>query len=113
MSASPCAVWWCSKAAGVHATRVGGAIHVPHHLLWYALLALSGGIVLRSVPGVFALFGGTLIAGAAIAVGNVLMPQLIKHDFAGRAWLPELLAPDRRSRNGRRRTQRLSEAGQV
>lgn len=29
MSALPCAVWWCSKAAGVHATRVGGAIHVP------------------------------------------------------------------------------------
>ncbi|QIQ03548.1 CynX/NimT family MFS transporter [Streptomyces liangshanensis] len=59
----------------------------PHHLLWYALLALSVGIVLRSVPGVLALFGGTLIAGAAIAVGNVLMPQLIKHDFAGRAGL--------------------------
>ncbi|MER6396807.1 MFS transporter [Kitasatospora sp. NPDC001603] len=59
----------------------------PHHLLWYALLALAGGIVLRSVPGVPALFGGTLIAGVAIAVGNVLMPQLIKHDFAGRAGL--------------------------
>ncbi|MEU0279785.1 MFS transporter [Streptomyces sp. NPDC006195] len=59
----------------------------PHHLLWYALLALTGGIVLRSVPGVLALFGGTLIAGAAIAVGNVLMPHLIKHDFAGRAGL--------------------------
>ncbi|MFF2073365.1 CynX/NimT family MFS transporter [Kitasatospora sp. NPDC058162] len=59
----------------------------PHHLLWYALLALTGGILLRSVPGVLALFGGTLIAGAAIAVGNVLMPQLIKHDFAGRAGL--------------------------
>ncbi|MGV9268540.1 CynX/NimT family MFS transporter [Kitasatospora sp. NPDC003701] len=59
----------------------------PHHLLWYALLALTGGIVLRSAPGVLALFGGTLVAGAAIAVGNVLMPQLIKHDFAGRAGL--------------------------
>ncbi|SCD73801.1 MFS transporter, CP family, cyanate transporter [Streptomyces sp. TverLS-915] len=59
----------------------------PHRLLWCALLALAGGIVLRSVPGVLALFGGTLIAGAAIAVGNVLMPQLIKHDFAGRAGL--------------------------
>ncbi|WP_435193153.1 CynX/NimT family MFS transporter [Streptomyces sp. NRRL F-5630] len=59
----------------------------PHRLLWWALLAMAGGIVLRSVPGVFALFGGTLIAGAAIAVGNVLMPQLIKHDFAGRAGL--------------------------
>ncbi|MEU6850659.1 MFS transporter [Actinacidiphila alni] len=59
----------------------------PHHLLWYALLALSGGIVLRSVPGVPALFCGTLVAGAAIAVGNVLMPQIIKHDFAGRAGL--------------------------
>ncbi|MEW2518037.1 CynX/NimT family MFS transporter [Actinacidiphila alni] len=59
----------------------------PHHLLWYALLALTGGIVLRSAPGVAALFGGTLVAGAAIAVGNVLMPQIIKHDFAGRAGL--------------------------
>lgn len=47
-----------------------------------ALLAL--GTVLRSVPGTAALFGGAALAGAAIALGNVLAPALIRRDFEHR-----------------------------
>ncbi|TCP57515.1 CP family cyanate transporter-like MFS transporter [Tamaricihabitans halophyticus] len=48
-----------------------------------ALLTLALGTVLRSVPtlSTVALFLGTAIIGAAIAVGNVLLPTLIKRDF--------------------------------
>ena len=50
-----------------------------------AMAALAAGIVLRSVPSVAALFGGTLVLGAAIAFGNVLLPALVKRDFADRS----------------------------
>jgi CP family cyanate transporter-like MFS transporter len=49
--------------------------------LWTALVLLAGGIVLRSVPVTGLLWVGTVLLGAAIAVGNVLMPSLIKRDF--------------------------------
>ena len=45
------------------------------------LLLLAAGIALRSVPGVAALFAGTTLLGLAIAVGNVLLPSLVKRDF--------------------------------
>lgn len=48
-----------------------------------ALLALAAGLVLRSAPSVFALFAGTVLVGVAIALGNVLLPGLIKRDFPG------------------------------
>ena len=57
----------------------------PETVLLGALVLLAGGIVLRLVPGAAALLGGTLLAGAAIALGNVLVPALIKRDFTGRA----------------------------
>jgi CP family cyanate transporter-like MFS transporter len=43
--------------------------------------------VVRALPGVAALFGGTVLIGAAIATGNVLMPALVKRDFAHRTGL--------------------------
>ncbi|NGP89721.1 CynX/NimT family MFS transporter [Fodinibius halophilus] len=46
-----------------------------------AMGLLSGGILLRVVPGNLALFGGTLLLGIAIAFGNVLLPSLVKRDF--------------------------------
>lgn len=49
--------------------------------IFAALLALIAGILLRLLPNTFALFAGTFIIGAAIAVGNVLLPSLIKRDF--------------------------------
>lgn len=48
-----------------------------------ALLVLAGGIVVRSFGGPPGLWAGTLLLGGAIAVGNVLVPVLIRRDFAG------------------------------
>jgi CP family cyanate transporter-like MFS transporter len=45
------------------------------------LILLGTGILLRLVPVLPALFLGSLLAGAAIAVGNVLMPAIVKRDF--------------------------------
>jgi CP family cyanate transporter-like MFS transporter len=42
---------------------------------------------LRGLSSVPLLFIGTALAGACIAVGNVLLPGLVKRDFAGRAAL--------------------------
>lgn len=44
-------------------------------------IGLAVGIVIRSVPSLPALFIGTIILGSAIAIGNVLMPALVKRDF--------------------------------
>jgi MFS transporter, CP family, cyanate transporter len=52
-----------------------------------ALAMLLVGLLLRLVPGTGSLFIGTALAGAAIAVGNVLLPVLVRRDFAGRAGL--------------------------
>lgn len=50
--------------------------------LFFSLLLLCVGFAVRLIPGVFALFAGTVLVGAAIAVGNVLLPGIIKRDFA-------------------------------
>ena len=50
-------------------------------MLWAALALLAVGIVLRSLPVTGLLWVGTVLLGVAIAVGNVLMPSLIKRDF--------------------------------
>ena len=44
-------------------------------------VTIAVGIVIRWIPGVFALFAGTIVAGLGIALGNVLVPSLIKRDF--------------------------------
>ncbi|MFF3339214.1 CynX/NimT family MFS transporter [Streptomyces flavidovirens] len=54
-------------------------------VLFCALLLLGVGIVVRVVPTVPTLYGGSLVIGLAIALLNVLMPGLIKRDFPGRA----------------------------
>lgn len=46
-----------------------------------ALTVLAVGTVLRSVGGSVSLWSGTVVIGAAIAVGNVLLPGLIKRHF--------------------------------
>lgn len=55
--------------------------------IFAALGALILGILLRLLPDTFSLFFGTFIIGAAIAVGNVLLPSLIKRDFPGHVGL--------------------------
>lgn len=49
-----------------------------------SLIALAAGILLRSQGAVAALFFGTAVLGAAIAVGNVLLPALVKREFPER-----------------------------
>jgi CP family cyanate transporter-like MFS transporter len=45
------------------------------------MVALAAGIALRLAPATGPLFAGTVVAGVAIAVTNVLMPAIIKRDF--------------------------------
>ncbi len=51
------------------------------------LLAIVGGSAIRLIPTIPGLFGGTLLLGAGIAIGNILLPGLIKRDFAHRLGL--------------------------
>ena len=50
-----------------------------------ALLLLTGGILMRVIPLHTTLFLGTLILGAGIALGNVLLPGIIKKQFPKKA----------------------------
>ncbi|MEU4423219.1 MFS transporter [Actinoplanes sp. NPDC024001] len=47
-----------------------------------ALLVLAAGGVVRSYTGDAGLWAGTLVIGCAIAVGNVLVPAIVKRDYA-------------------------------
>ncbi|WP_237774177.1 MFS transporter [Actinosynnema sp. ALI-1.44] len=53
----------------------------PERVLAGALVVLALGIAIRWIPATAGLFGGTVLIGAGIAVGNVLLPSLIKRDF--------------------------------
>jgi MFS transporter, CP family, cyanate transporter len=53
----------------------------PERLLGGALVVLTLGIAVRWVPTAIGLFAGTVLIGAGIAVGNVILPSLIKRDF--------------------------------
>jgi len=46
-----------------------------------ALLAICFGVLLRALGTVSCLYLGTVIIGAGIAVGNVILPSLLKRDF--------------------------------
>lgn len=52
--------------------------------LFGALVLIAGGVALRSAGPVWSLFVGTAVIGAGIAVGNVLLPALLKRDFPTR-----------------------------
>jgi CP family cyanate transporter-like MFS transporter len=56
-------------------------------VLLVSMLVLAVGILLRSAGEVATLFLGTAILGAAIAVGNVLLPSLVKREFPERVGL--------------------------
>lgn len=55
--------------------------------IFVALIVLAAGTLLRSVPSLFALYAGSILLAAAIAVGNVLVPALIKRDFSDKVGL--------------------------
>src|SRR5918995_1155895 len=56
-------------------------------VLLASLLVLVAGILLRWAGAVEALFLGTVVLGAAIAVANVLLPGLVKREFPEHAGL--------------------------
>lgn len=67
-------------AAPVLARRLGF-----HATVALALGLLLAGQLIRLIAGVEFLFLGTAIAGSAIGIGNVLMPVMVRRDFAARA----------------------------
>lgn len=66
--------------------RLAAAIGMERSLFCAAVL-LTAAIVVRSLPSVYALFLGTALLGAAIAVGNVLLPSLVKRDYPDKVGL--------------------------
>jgi CP family cyanate transporter-like MFS transporter len=49
------------------------------------LVVLGSGILLRAIPSGAALFGGTILVGMGIAIGNVLLPGFVKREFPRQA----------------------------
>jgi len=66
-------------AAPALARRVGIGAAVA-----LALGVLTAGLVIRVLDGPLVVLGGTLIAGAGIALGNVLIPVVVKDSFPAR-----------------------------
>jgi MFS transporter, CP family, cyanate transporter len=64
-------------------TRRLGARRLPT----LSMAILVAGILLWLVPGLLPLFGGALVAGAGIGIGNIGMPGMLKRDFAARSHL--------------------------
>lgn len=62
--------------------RISGRLGIER-TIFCALLVLAVGTVARSYTGAPGLWLGTLAIGVAIAVGNVLVPVVVKRDFAG------------------------------
>lgn len=56
-------------------------------ILLLALLLIAGGTLLRAMGSLPMLFVSAVLAGAGIAMGNVLLPGLIKRSFASRVAL--------------------------
>ncbi len=68
------------------APRLAQRIGAERTLL-FAVFLLATGTALRGLSSVPLLFFGTALAGACIAIGNVLLPGLVKRDFPDRAAL--------------------------
>ncbi|MEV4274575.1 MFS transporter [Actinoplanes xinjiangensis] len=61
--------------------RLSGRFGMERAVL-LALLVLAAGSVARSYTGTAGLWAGTAVIGCAIAVGNVLVPAIVKRDYA-------------------------------
>jgi CP family cyanate transporter-like MFS transporter len=53
--------------------------------LGLALALIGVGTGVRATPSVALLFGGTVLLGVGIALGNTLLPAIVKRDFADRS----------------------------
>lgn len=71
----------CFGVVGFTASSIAARIG-SHRTVLVALVAVTGGQVLRSVvDGTWALFVGSILALAGIAIGNILLPGLIRLHF--------------------------------
>jgi CP family cyanate transporter-like MFS transporter len=73
----------CFGLLATAAPRLAGR-HGIEAVLVGIMVALAVGTLGRALGGPAALFAGTVVAGGAIAIGNVLLPPLIKRDFPDR-----------------------------
>jgi CP family cyanate transporter-like MFS transporter len=76
----------CFGLFAVLAPRLGRRVGLERALA-FAVMTLVAGIALRLVPGTGPLFAGSALAGAGIAVENVLLSGLVKRDFPQRTGL--------------------------
>lgn len=77
---------FCMGAFSPLAPKLAQKIGAERTLLGMLFL-LTLGVALRGIASVPMLFLGTALAGACIAIGNVLLPGLVKRDFPDRAAL--------------------------
>jgi CP family cyanate transporter-like MFS transporter len=68
------------------APRLAGRFGIER-CLFAALALIAAGTALRAVGPAWALFAFSILAGAAIATANVLLPSLVKRDFEDRTSL--------------------------
>ncbi|GAA3006078.1 CynX/NimT family MFS transporter [Actinokineospora diospyrosa] len=73
----------CFGAAGVLAPRLNRRFGIARAVGW-ALALLTTGLVIRVLDGPAVVLGGTLLACAGIALGNVLLPVVIKQSYPHR-----------------------------
>jgi MFS transporter, CP family, cyanate transporter len=76
----------CFAVLSPFAALLGRWVGIETALL-LAMLGIVGGTLVRTVTGAAWMLGGTAIIGAGIAVGNVLVPTIVKQDFPGREGL--------------------------
>ncbi|WP_234434254.1 CynX/NimT family MFS transporter [Streptomyces sp. NRRL F-5126] len=76
----------CFGLLAPFAPRLGRRLGMEPALL-LTMVAICCGTALRLIPSMAALLGGTVVVGAGIAVANVLLPGVIKRDFAHRVGL--------------------------
>jgi MFS transporter, CP family, cyanate transporter len=67
-----------APVAALLAGRLGA-----ERVLLFALIVLTAGVLLRGESSALALFAGTLVAGAAVALANVVVPSIVKGRFSG------------------------------
>lgn len=76
----------CFGVFATAAPKVAQQWGLDRCILTAAAVACAG-VAIRSAPSVTALFAGSAIIGAGVAVNNVLLPAMIKRDFATRTGL--------------------------
>ncbi|MGC1212736.1 MAG: MFS transporter [Micromonospora sp.] len=73
----------CFGLLSPFAALLGRRIGIEAALL-LAMLGIVAGSLVRTVPGFWWVVAGTVVVGAGITVGNVLVPSIVKQDFPDR-----------------------------